>query len=305
LTPLSTREVARSGAVTDVAVSSAENADLTAWLGNYQSLRTREAYRRDALLWDAWRARNGVHLLRPKPGDITKWVDEMRQGGRLSESTLARRVSSVLNFYRWARHEGITKADPTPFKRPKVHRDTAKIIGLSREQFLNVCRQAGGARNLAFVSLLGRCGLRVSEALLADIESLGEQRGHHTISVVGKGNRPRTVVIPPHAWVDLTAYLDERVTGPIFLTRTGRRWERRDAWHTVEAIGRRAGITGFHPHKLRHTAATLMLDAGEPLDRVQKTLGHASPETTMKYAEARDRLDGSPVYGLDRYLSEE
>jgi integrase/recombinase XerD len=90
----------------------------------------------------------------------------------------------------------------------------------------------------------------------------------------------------------------------VLITRTGRRWSRRDAWETVAAIGRWAGVDKLHPHTFRHTAATLMLDAGAPLDRVQTALGHASPATTMGYARARDRRDQSPVYDLAKYLAE-
>jgi integrase/recombinase XerD len=277
---------------------------LTPWLGNYESPSTRDAYHRDAILWDDWCRRNNVGLLSPSPGDVTSWADERRKAGD-SDATVVRRVSSVLTFYKWARHEGITTVDPTPFKRPTVHRDDVDNLGLTKEEFAAVRAHAGGSRNFAFVTLLGYCGLRVSEALNGNVEEIREQSGHRVIRVVGKGKRPRTVPIPPKPYDAVAAYLDGRAEGPIFCTRTGNRWVRRDAWKAVQAIGVRAGIPDLHPHTFRHTAATLMLEAGEPLDKVQLVLGHASPETTMKYAKARDRLDGSAVYGLARYLAED
>jgi integrase/recombinase XerD len=87
----------------------------------------------------------------------------------------------------------------------------------------------------------------------------------------------------------------------MFTTLTGRRWDRNGAHDTITRIGQRARIT-LHPHLLRHTA-TLALDAGAPLDRVQDLLGHADPRTTMRYAHARQRLDTSAAYDLARWLA--
>ena len=124
------------------------------------------------------------------------------------------------------------------------------------------------------------------------------------ISVVGKGDKPRTVPMPPTVVEALETYVGDRAGGPVFVTGTGQRWARRDAWETVVRIGVRAGVPQLHPHTFRHTAVTLMLDAGAPLDRVQAVVGHASPATTMAYARARARTDASPVYDLARYLAE-
>ena len=158
-------------------------------------------------------------------------------------------------------------------------------------------------RNYAFVSLLVFCGLRVSEAFGADVPDLGSTRGHRVISVMGKESKPRTVPMPPVVVSAIESYAGDRIDGPVFVTGTGRRWARRDAWETVVRIGARAGVDRLHPHTFRHTAVTLMLDAGAPLDRVQAVVGHASPATTMAYARARARLDASPVYDLALYLA--
>jgi integrase/recombinase XerD len=247
---------------------------------------------------------DGVH---PLPGDVTAWMGELRTAGR-SEATLARRVSVVCSFYRWARHEGVTDARPEPFRRPRPNRDAVITLGLDPGQvhaLLDAALSKGDTeRNFAFVSLLVFCGPRVSEALGADVDNLGSARGHQVISVIGKGDKPRTVPMPPAVVDALSSYVGDPADGPVFVTGTGRRWARRDAWETVVRIGTRAGISALHPHTFRHTAVTLMLDAGAPLDRVQAVVGHASPATTMAYARARARLDRSPVYDLARYLAE-
>lgn len=244
----------------------------------------------------------------PLPGDVTAWMGELRAAGR-AEATLARRVSAVCSFYRWARHEGITDARPEPFRRLRPNRDAGITLGLDPGQvhavFDAALSRGDTERNYAFVALLVFCGLRVSEALGADVDDLGSARGHRVISVIGKGDKPRTVPMPPAVVDALGLYVADRADGPVFVTGTGRRWARRDAWETVVRIGTRAGVDKLHPHTFRHTAVTLMLDAGAPLDRVQTAVGHASPATTMAYARTRDRLDQSPVYDLARYLARE
>jgi site-specific recombinase XerD len=277
------------------------------WLANYRSARTQDAYRRDVTAWAAWCTARGVDVVHPLPGDVTAWMGELRAFGR-AEATLARKVSAVRLFYRWARHEGVTDAHPEPFRRPRPNRDAVITLGLDPEQIhavLDAALSRGDTRrNYAFVALPVFCGLRVSEALGADVTDLGSARGHRVISVVGKGDRPRTVPMPPVVVDAPSTYVCDRAGGPLFVTGTGRRWARRDAWETVVRIGARAGVAQLHPHTFRHTAVTLMLDAGAPLDRVQTVVGHASPATTMAYARARDRLDASPEYDLARYLAE-
>jgi len=109
---------------------------------------------------------------------------------------------------------------------------------------------------------------------------------------------------PPPVRHALDGYTRERAEGPIFTTHSGKRWDRNGAHDTITRIGQRASIPLF-PHLLRHTAATLALDADAPLDRVQDLLGHADPRTTMRYARARQRLDTSAVYDLARWLADD
>lgn len=90
----------------------------------------------------------------------------------------------------------------------------------------------------------------------------------------------------------------------MFTTLSGKRWDRNGAHDTITRIGRHAHIT-LYPHLVRHTAASLTLDAGAPLDRVQDPLGHADPRTTMRYAKARQRLDTSAADDLAEWLADD
>lgn len=285
---------------TTTALASAIAEPWLAWLGDYAA-PTREAYMRDLRQWESWCVAHGVQLLNPKPGHVTQWIGDLRAMGR-TDATVARKVSTLASFYRWARHNGLTAADPMPLKRPRVHTDGTAKLGLERDRLRAVLAEAKrhSLRAHALVTLLIFTGLRISEALHADVSDLSEQAGHRVLRVVGKGSRPRTVVLPAPVWHVLQQYLGER-TGPIFITASGKRLGRQSAHATIRLLGSRVGVA-LHPHLLRHSAATAALDSGAPLDRVQALLGHASPTVTMRYAKARDQLNNSAAFDLARYL---
>jgi site-specific recombinase XerD len=282
------------------------------WLGLYRSEETKRTYRRVVEEWAAWCATEGVEVLSARPGDVTAWVEAGRRAG-LVEATLARKVAALSSFYTWARREGVSTADPIPWRRPKAGQAPVEL-GLSKEQALRVLEVAGAGRygsqrNRALVAFLLYTGCRISEALALDAGDLREERGHRVVTVRGKGDKARTVPVAAQAYRELSAMIEQRpdwdrlADAPLFQTRTGGRLRRREAGEIIARIGRRAGVA-LHPHLFRHTAVTLMLDAGEPLDRVQLVAGHSDPKTTMRYAQARDQLDKSPVYGLARLLSD-
>lgn len=277
----------------------------SAWLGVYAK-PTQDAYRRDLGQWQEFCDAHAVDYLHPLPGHVSQWIAALRQEGR-SAATVARKISTLASFYRWARHNLLTTADPMPLpaERPKVHTDDAAKLGLGRDQLRRVLRESVhyGPRAHALVTLLTYCGLRVSEALSANLTDVTEQSGHRVLRVVGKGSRPRTVPLPAPVWHVLSEYIDGRDSGPLFTTSTGKRLDRFAAHGTIKAIGKRAGVE-LHPHLLRHSAATQALDAGAPLDRVQSLMGHASPTVTMRYGKARDQLNNSAAFDLARYLAE-
>lgn len=107
----------------------------------------------------------------------------------------------------------------------------------------------------------------------------------------------------------MTAALDGRTSGPVFVdTPRGstepQRMTRHRAFYLVTKVAKAAGVPGrITPHSLRHTAATLSLDAGAPLHRVQDFLGHASPVTTQRYNRARQALDGHAAFALAGHLA--
>src|SRR5437899_7299288 len=144
----------------------------------------------------------------------------------------------------------------------------------------------------------------VTEAAGADIEHLGVERGHRTLTITRKGGKIVTIPLAPRTAraIDLTT--GERCDGPIFLTADGRRLDRHGAGRIVRKVARRAGITKpVGPHTLRHAFITAALDAGVPLRDVQEAASHADPRTTMRYDRARTSLDRHATYIVAAYVA--
>jgi site-specific recombinase XerD len=130
----------------------------------------------------------------------------------------------------------------------------------------------------ALACLLGLLGLRVSEALNINIEHLAMERGHRTVTVLGKGSKLAVIPLPPKVGraVDLAA--GERSSGPLLLGVSGDRLNRQAAARIVRRQAKRAGVTKhISPHSLRHSFITAALDAGVPLRDVQIAARHADP----------------------------
>jgi integrase/recombinase XerD len=115
------------------------------------------------------------------------------------------------------------------------------------------------------MSLLAINGLRISEALGADIDKLGLERGHRTLTVLRKGGKIVTIPLAPRTARAIDLAIGERLEGPIFLRADGRRMDRHCAGRIVRRVARRAGLgKTISPHTLRHAYITAALDAGVP-----------------------------------------
>ncbi len=156
----------------------------------------------------------------------------------------------------------------------------------------------------ALASLLALNGLRVSEALGADVADLGLQRGHRTLFVSRKGNKTATVPLAPRTARAVDLAVGDRQAGPIFCDTDGRRLNRHAAARIVRRLGRQAGIPKrIGPHTLRHAFITAALDAGVPLRDVQEAASHADPRTTMRYDRGRQSLDRHPTYIVATFVA--
>src|ERR1035441_1911304 len=149
-------------------------------------------------------------------------------------------------------------------RRPRVDYES-HATALDRNELgaLLVAAGLGQPPEHALISLLALNGLRVSEATGADIEHLGLERGHRTLTITRKGGKVVTIPLAPRTVRAIDLAIGERTDGPVFLAGNGRRLDRHGAGRIVRRVARRAGITKpVTPHTLRHAFITAALDAG-------------------------------------------
>jgi site-specific recombinase XerD len=137
--------------------------------------------------------------------------------------------------------------------------------------------------------MLGLLGLRIFEATAADVTDLGEEHGHRVLRVCGKGSKVVLIPLPPAVGRAIDRAIDTRTSGAILRNSRSARMDRHAATRRLRRLAETAGvpITRPHPHMLRHTFVTTMLDAGVDLRDVQIAARHADPRTTMRYDNSR------------------
>jgi integrase len=170
---------------------------------------------------------------------------------------------------------------------------------------LSAARDSTNPCDFALVAMLGLLGLRIFEASGANVEDLGEEHGHRVLKVRGKGGKVVLTPLPPAVARSVDRAIGNRADGPILLNRRGARMDRHAATRRLVRLAEDANVRlpRMHPHMLRHTFVTTMLDAGVDLRDVQIAARHADPRTTMRYDRARKNLDRHPNYILAAYMA--
>jgi integrase/recombinase XerD len=261
-----------------------------------RSPRTVDAYRRDLAGLTAFRG--------GPPGDATtedleRWLASMRARG-LSAATIARRLAAVRAFYRHQQLLGTRGDNPAAaLKPPRRARSLPRTLSPGEtERLIDAARGTAprALRDRALVELLYGAGLRVSEALSLQKASVDlEQR---LVRVVGKGNKERIVPLGRPATDAVRRYLalgrphlDRRHRPDLFLNARGGALTRAGAFLVLRRLAERAGLEPerVHPHLLRHSFATHLLEGGADLRSVQEMLGHADLSTTERYTHVSDR----------------
>ena len=223
----------------------------------------------------------------------------------LAASSVERGVSAVKGFHRFMLREEISPTCPTA-DLPLPSKPSRLPDVISREAAARLLDQPfpntpAGLRDHAMLEVLYGCGLRVSELTGLDLRdaALDEE----LLRVFGKGSKERVVPILGAAATTLGEYLEQgrgALTGKapnsaVFLNVRGGRISRQSVHKIVERYGRVAGIEGLHPHTLRHSFATHLLEGGADLRVVQELLGHADISTTQLYTHL-DRSHIRRVY---------
>ncbi len=243
-----------------------------------------------------------------------RYIAEMQQAG-VAQASVVRRVSTAKSFYRWLRLEGVMQDDPLAnVVGPKQAKRLPHVMTLS--DITNLIAAADGdapsdLRDRALLEVMYASGVRVSEAAALDVSDVDlDQR---TMIVRGKGNKERMVVMGEPARAAVERYLrhgrsklakggraEGRASGgaPLFLNRDGGRLSQRRIQLIVRKYALAAGMDArVHPHLLRHTFATHLLDGGAELRVVQELLGHTNPNTTQIYLHVTEERQRKVVEG--------
>lgn len=263
----------------------------------------------------------GLALTAVHTAHIRRWAAQMRGAGR-SARGIALILSGWRGFYTWLGREGLVASNPVQDVRaPKAAKPLPKALGVEDAVQLASHQQASNdpwleARDAAIVELLYGCGLRVGELVGLDVVASGEARGWVDLQsgdahVLGKGGKRRSVPVGRKAAEALARWLAVRGTAPVgytpmaaqttradpdrqaaanalFVGRNGTRLSAQAIWQRLRQRSLQAGLaTPVHPHMLRHSFASHVLQSSSDLRAVQELLGHANITTTQVYT----RLD--------------
>jgi integrase/recombinase XerD len=213
------------------------------------------------LRWCQQRALPPLDAIRPQIELYVRWMQEV-QGYK--PSTVSRRLSVIVGFYRTCVIDSVLEHSPADYvRRPHVPPESPSL-GLSHLQFeavLTTARDSSNACDFALVAMLGLLGLRIFEATGSNIEGLGESHGHRVLRVHGKGDKTVLTPLPPAVARAIDRATDDRSAGPILLSRTGSRMDRHAATRRLRALAREAGRpatanapTHAAPHLRHHHA---------------------------------------------------
>jgi integrase/recombinase XerD len=258
--------------------------------------RTIDSYRRDLNAFADWL---GQPVGPATTEDLERYLAELRAAG-LAPTTIARRAAALRSFFRHqvlvgARAENPAAEIPLPRRARRLPRT------LSPGEAERLVEAAKGTtpralRDRALVELLYGAGLRVSEAM--GLEASGVDLEGRLVRVVGKGDKERVVPIGRQAVDALRRYLsrgrpflDRRHRPELFLNAQGGALTRAGAFLILRRLAEKAGLdpARVHPHLLRHSFATHLLEGGADLRSVQEMLGHADLTTTELYTHVSDR----------------
>ena len=266
--------------------------------------RTVELYALDLQKLSENAAKANVPLLQVQNAHVRRWVAQMHGGGR-SGRGIGLILSGWRGFYTWLGREGLVKSNPVlDVKAPKAPKPLPKALSVDDAvQFAEFSEDTADpwleARDAAIVELLYGCGLRVGELVGLDALASGTAKGWVDLQageahVLGKGSKRRSVPVGSKAiaalkhWLDLRAAAAKGNEPALFVGRQGARLSAQAVWQRLKQRSLKAGLaTPVHPHMLRHSFASHVLQSSGDLRAVQELLGHANIGTTQVYT----RLD--------------
>ena len=250
------------------------------------SPNTLDGYRRDLVALASWAASNGHAVPELGTEDIRAFVAAEHRRG-LSPKSLQRRLSAVRSFYRWLLKNGRIAASPAAaIRAPKAPRKLPQVLDPDEAKVLvEVPTDVPlGLRDRALLELFYSSGLRLSELCALRWRDLDLADG--LVTVLGKGNKQRSVPVGSHARNALAAWRGETGAAndaPVFPGRHGPITPRAVQLRLRQLAQRQGLFKRVHPHLLRHSFASHVLESSGDLRGVQELLGHADIATTQIY----------------------
>ena len=221
---------------------------------------------------------------------------------RYAPASVARKVAAVKSFFQFLHAEGAIQHNPTEsLESPRVGKSLPKPLTI--QQMDELLEQPAkrtspeSLRDQAMLELLYATGLRVTELVSLNLDSISLEPRSPSVRCLGKGAKERTIPIHEQALRALVTYLNDgrarlvknKKERALFVNRRGERLTRQGFWLILKQYAREARIEGsVTPHTLRHSFATHMLRGGAPLRSVQELLGHANISTTQVYTQITD-----------------
>lgn len=225
---------------------------------------------------------------------VRRFLETLRNC-HLDSGTVARHLTTLRQFHRFLINEGISKEDPTlNLESPRRWRKLPSVLDVYEiERLLDIPDTSTntGIRDKAMLEVLYACGLRVSELISLKLSDIFMEEG--ILRAFGKGSKERYIPIGRKARDALKKYLNgtrrsflRKDTDILFLNRRGEKLTRMGLWKILDSYVKKAGIEKeVHPHTLRHSFATHLLEGGADLRAVQEMLGHADISTTQIYTQ--------------------
>ncbi len=268
--------------------------------------RTLALYTLDLQKLQTQAVQSAVALCAVQSQHIRRWVAQMHSAGR-SGRGIALILSGWRGFYSWLGREGLVASNPVrDVRAPKAAKPLPKALSVDAAVQLANFQNAQEmdwlqTRDAAMVELLYGSGLRVAELTSLDVQASAMARGWVDLQsgiahVLGKGSKRRIVPVGSkalaalHAWLAVrdTALLQAPAQAALFVGRNGTRLTSQSVWQRLRQRSLRAGLPmPVHPHMLRHSFASHVLQSSGDLRGVQELLGHANISTTQIYT----RLD--------------
>jgi integrase/recombinase XerC/integrase/recombinase XerD len=256
------------------------------------SEKTRRAYAVDTGQFAAWCSRAGIDPAAVRLRELRRYAAALSER-RLAATTLARKVAALRTLYRCLREHGLVAENPVDLlPLPKRGRTLPRVLKASElsELLDRIPAQTPlELRDRALFELAYASGLRAEELVEVRLDAIDFDS--EAVRIEGKGSKTRLVPVGEPALRALGRYLErarpalaENREPALFVSKSGRPLSTSDVRRRLRTWAARAGLAGnVHPHALRHSFATHLLDGGADLRAIQELLGHASISTTQVY----------------------